>query len=170
MHFKLPGFLQCSNLDLLFAGPSSSFLASFVSLAYICYRNKLHTVKVLHLSYRGATVRVPLQWHYRGADGRSNHHGVLLLTALLIWPHSAASPPAPHLATVPTKSWFLWWTLGPDLNTHEQNRKLIVWCRRLLRWSPQFSRPGFVACAVLVPRIIRCHPAEYKMEEDPVSG
>lgn len=95
----------------------------------------------------------------QGSGRWSNHHGVLLLTALLIWPHSAASPPAPHLAMVPTS--------GPDLNTHEQNRKLIVWRRRLLRW---FSRPGFVACAVLVPRIIRCHPAEYKMEEDPVSG
>lgn len=171
MYFKLPDFLQCSNLDLLFPGPSS-FLPPFVSLAYIYYRNKLHTVKMLHLSYRGTTVRMPLQWDYRGMDhrdGRSNHRGVLLLTALLIWPHSAASPPEPHLVMVPPKSWFLWWTSGPDLNSHEQNRKLIAWHRLLLWWSPVLTS-WVVACAVLVPRIIRCHPAEYKSEEDPVSG
>lgn len=138
MYFKLPDFLQCSNLDLLFPGPSF-FLPPFVSLAYIYYRNKLHTVKMLHLSYRGTTVRMPLQWDYRGMDhqdGRSNHRGVLLLTALLIWPHSAASPPEPHLVMVPPKSWFLWWTSGPDLNSHEQNRKLTAWHRPLLWWSP----------------------------------
>lgn len=56
-------------------------------------------------------------------------------------------PPEPHLVMVPTKIWFLWWTSGPDLNAHEQNRKLTVWRRPLLWWSPQFSRPGSVACA-----------------------
>lgn len=149
----------------IFFFPSLICIVSF----YLLQKQAAHgedASPFLPWDYGTGTTSATLQ----GNGGRSNHRGVLLLTALLIWPHSAASPPEPHLAMVPTKSWFLWWTSGPDLNIHEQSRKLTDWRSRLLWWSPQFSRPGFVACAVLVPRIIRCHLAECKTEEDPVSG